>query len=171
MLRSTNAMHIFCSHDSASIPAISRKKYRGYALKVDPDQDDKATEIKLCSFARPHMRCFHCSWWAFFIAFIIWFAITPLLGEIQKSLELTKKEIWTSSIVGVGGTIFVRLLLGPMCDKYGARVLFGSVLCLASIPTACTGFINSATDLAILRLFIGIAGGAFVMCQYWTRYE
>lgn len=22
--------------------------------------------------------------------------------------------------------------------------------------------------LAILRLFIGIAGGSFVMCQYWT---
>ena len=32
------------------------KKYSEYFLNVDPDQDDKATEIKLLSFKRPHMR-------------------------------------------------------------------------------------------------------------------
>ena len=127
-----------------------------------------ATEINLCSFARPHMRAFHCSWWAFFIAFFVWFAITPLLPEIQSDLGLTKKEVWTSSIAGVGGTIVIRIIVGPMCDKYGARVLFLYLLCAASIPTACTGFVNSAVGLAILRLFIGVAGGTFVTCQYWT---
>jgi NNP family nitrate/nitrite transporter-like MFS transporter len=114
------------------------------------------------------MRAFHCSWWSFFIAFFIWFAIAPLLSEIQVTLGLTKQEIWTSSIVGVAGTIAMRFILGPGCDKYGARVLFAVVLCVASIPTACTGLVNSATGLAVLRLFIGIAGGTFVMCQYWT---
>lgn len=147
---------------------IDTKKYKTYALKVDPEQDDKATEIKLCNFARPHMRAFHCAWWSFFIAFFIWFSITPLLSEIQITLKLTKEEIWTSNIVGVAGTIFMRFLLGPACDKYGARILFTIVLCAASIPTACTGLINSATSLAVLRLFIGIAGGTFVMCQYWS---
>jgi NNP family nitrate/nitrite transporter-like MFS transporter len=144
------------------------KKYTEYMINTDPDQDDKATEIKLCSFARPHMRAFHCSWWGFFIAFFIWFAIAPLLSEIKDTLGITKKDLWTSSIVGVGGTIMMRFILGPMCDKYGARILFTIVLCAASIPTACTGFVESATGLAILRLFIGIAGGSFVMCQYWT---
>merc|ERR1712232_1084144 len=42
------------------------------------------------------------------------------------------------------------------------------ILCAASIPTACTGLVNTAWGLAILRLFIGIAGGTFVMCQYWS---
>eukprot|EP00980_Cylindrotheca_fusiformis_P002377 scaffold546_cov115-Cylindrotheca_fusiformis.AAC.6 len=139
-----------------------------YSLDVDPDQDDRATEIKLCNFSRPHMRAFHFSWIGFFIAFFIWFAIAPLLSEIQDTLDLDKKEVWTSSIVGVGGTIFMRFLLGPFCDKIGPRVLFTLVLCFASIPTACTGFVNSATSLAVLRLFIGTAGGTFVMCQYWT---
>ena len=74
-------------------------------MNVDADQDDRATEIKLCSFARPHMRAFHCSWLGFFIAFFIWFAIAPLLSEIKKTLGLSKEEVWTSSIVGVGGTI------------------------------------------------------------------
>jgi NNP family nitrate/nitrite transporter-like MFS transporter len=144
------------------------RKYSEYSINTDPDQDDKATEIKLCSFARPHMRAFHCSWWGFFIAFFIWFAIAPLLSEIKDTLDISKKDVWTSSIVGVGGTIMMRFILGPMCDKYGARILFMMVLCAASIPTACTGFVESATGLAIIRLFIGIAGGSFVMCQYWT---
>lgn len=114
------------------------------------------------------MRAFHCSYTGFFIAFFIWFAIAPLLGEIRDTLSLDNKEVWTSSIVGVGGTIFMRFVLGPLCDKVGSRVLFTAVLCCASIPTACTGLVNSATGLAILRLFIGSAGGCFVMCQYWT---
>ena len=114
------------------------------------------------------MRAFHFSWLGFFIAFFIWFAIAPLLSEIKITLGLSKKEIWTSSIVGVGGTIFMRFLLGPFCDKVGPRILFAIVLCSASIPTACTGLVSNATNLAILRLFIGAAGGTFVMCQYWT---
>jgi NNP family nitrate/nitrite transporter-like MFS transporter len=96
--------------------------YSEYALPVDPDQDDKATVIRLCNFSRPHMRAFHCSWVGFFIAFFIWFAIAPFLGEIRDDLGLTNQEIWTSSIVGVGGTIFMRFILGPMCDKWGARI-------------------------------------------------
>jgi NNP family nitrate/nitrite transporter-like MFS transporter len=93
------------------------KKYDSYSLETDPDQDDKAKEIKLCNFARPHMRAFHCSWWGFFIAFFIWFAIAPLLSEIKETLGLTKQQIWTSNIVAVGSTIMMRFILGPMCDK------------------------------------------------------
>jgi MFS transporter, NNP family, nitrate/nitrite transporter len=133
--------------------------YQSYSVNIDPDQDDKATEIKLCNFSRPHMRAFHCSWWAFFIAFFIWFAISPLLSEIRSALTLTTQEIWTSSIVGVGGTIVMRFILGPLCDKYGARILFTGVLCFASVPTALTGVIQTATGLAVIRLFIGVAGG------------
>lgn len=135
---------------------------------MDPNQDDKAKEILTCTFARPHMRAFHCSWWSFFVAFFIWFSISPLLSEIREDLGLTKQEIWNSSIAGVGGTILMRFILGPLCDVYGARILFAVVLCVAAIPTACTGLIQTANGLIILRLLIGIAGGSFVMCQYWT---
>jgi NNP family nitrate/nitrite transporter-like MFS transporter len=114
------------------------------------------------------MRAFHCAWWSFFVAFFIWFAIAPLLSEIRDDLNLSKQEVWTSSIAGVGGTILMRFILGPLCDEYGARTLFAVTLCAASIPTACTGFVQSANGLIILRLFIGVAGGTFVMCQYWT---
>ena len=109
------------------------KKYATYELDTDPDQDDKAREIRLCSFARPHMRAFHCSWWSFFIAFFIWFAISPLLSEIRTDLGLTKKEIWTSSIAGVGSTIAVRFLVRPV--KKDNNPLASIIAC--SCPCSC----------------------------------
>lgn len=87
---------------------------------------------------------------------------------MKDTLNLTTTEIWTSSIGGVGGTVLIRFILGPLCDVYGARVLFTIVLCGASIPTACTGLVETANGLVIIRTFIGLAGGTFVMCQYWT---
>lgn len=40
--------------DSAGSPGW--KKFLHYNVEVDPAQDDKAKEILLCSFTRPHMR-------------------------------------------------------------------------------------------------------------------
>mmetsp|Transcript_849 Transcript_849/g.1022 ORF Transcript_849/g.1022 Transcript_849/m.1022 type:complete len:489 (-) Transcript_849:1028-2494(-) len=139
-----------------------------YALRVDPNQDDRACEINLCSFARPHMRAFHCSWWSFFIAFFIWFAIAPMLNDVGESLQIDRTQIWTSNICSVAGTIFMRFINGPLCDKFGARILMGIILMCASIPTALTGLVQSATGLYIIRFFIGLGGSTFVMCQFWA---
>jgi len=145
------------------------KKYKTYDIKVDPDQDDRASEIKICSIARPHMRAFHCSWICFHLAFLCWFAIAPLMTEVQKSIpSIKKKEVWIANICSVAGTSIMRFVFGPLCDKYGARILMGCVLMAASIPTACTGLIQSGTDLAVLRFFIGLGGSSFVMCQFWS---
>jgi MFS transporter, NNP family, nitrate/nitrite transporter len=114
------------------------------------------------------MRDFHSAWFAFFIAFFVWFAVSPLMPEIKKSLNLTKQEIWNSTIAGVGGTIAVRILLGPICDRYGPKIPMAIILWVASIPTACVGFVESANGLTILRTFIGFAGGSFVMCMFWS---
>lgn len=148
--------------------AAEIKKYDTYYVNVDPDQDDKGTEIKLFSFKRPHMRAFHCSWMGFFTAFFIWFAIAPLLPEIAITLNLSKQQVWTSNICSVAGTVFMRFINGPMCDKYGARILMGVLLMAASIPCACTGLVQSSAQLSILRFFVGLGGSTFVCCQFWT---
>lgn len=144
------------------------KAYQTYDLKIDPNQADKATEIKLCSFKRPHMRAFHCSWWGFFIAFFIWFAIAPLLPEVKDTLKISKQDIWTSNICSVAGTIVMRFVNGPLCDKFGARILMGVILMAASIPTAMIGLVETVAGLAICRFFIGLGGSTFVMCQFWS---
>jgi len=143
-------------------------KFATYALKVDPNQGDRAAEIKLCNFSRPHMRAFHFAWWCYHVAFLMWFAISPLLGEVQKSLDLTTEQIWTSSITAVSSTIIMRFILGPFCDKYGPRLPMGVVLMMSAIPTGMIGLVNTATGLAVIRFFIGVGGSTFVMAQYWT---
>ena len=47
-------------------------KFESHYLKIDPNQDDKATEIRLFSIARPHMRAFHAAWWCYHMAFLMW---------------------------------------------------------------------------------------------------
>ena len=148
------------SHDS---------KFKGrYHVRVARSQHDKAIEIRLCQIKRPHMRAFHASWISFFTAFFLWFAVTPLLGEIKETLGLSKEQVWTSSLCGTAGTILMRLVLGPLCDKYGARLCMASILLVSAIPCAMTGLVESAEGLYIARAFIGIAGASFVACQYWT---
>ena len=43
-------------------------KYREYNVDVDPSQGDRAADIPLFSFSRPHMRAFHLAWMSFFVA-------------------------------------------------------------------------------------------------------
>lgn len=143
-------------------------KYATYACCVDRSQDDRSVEIPIFTLARPHMRSFHCAWVSFFFAFLSWFAIAPLLAEVQKSLALTKEQIWTSSICSVAGAVLTRCIAGLFCDIYGARWMTATVLFICGIPTMCTGLVNTAIGLDVLRLFTGIGGSAFVTCQYWT---
>ena len=102
------------------------------------------------------------------MAFFIWFSISPLLNDVAESLDLNRQQIWTSNICSVSGTIVMRFVNGPLSDKYGARILMGVVLMLASIPAALTGLVSSATGLNFLRFFIGLVGSTFVMSQVWV---
>lgn len=148
--------------------AASDAKFSTYKIRTDPRQHDKATEIILCSIQRPHMRAFHASWFGFFIGFVMWFAVTPLLGEVKETLGLTNQEIWTSSLCGTAVTVLARVMMGPLCDVFGARKCMAAIVVVSAIPCGLTGLVNTATGLSAVRAFIGIAGSAFVPCQYWT---
>jgi MFS transporter, NNP family, nitrate/nitrite transporter len=145
------------------------KKYTNYACKVDPRENDKATELKFWNISRPHMRAFYCAWWSLLISYVNWFAIAPLLPEVRRTLNLSRKQLWTSSIASIPLATVFRLSVGSLCDKYGARSVMMWVLMAAAIPTACTGLVQSAMGLSMVRLFSGIGGSAFVMTQHWAN--
>ncbi|MEG2462371.1 MAG: MFS transporter, partial [Acinetobacter sp.] len=81
----------------------------------------KATKISLFSFNGAAMRAFHMSWLAFFVCFFAWFACAPLMPVIAGEFHLTKDQIANINIAAVAITILVRLIVGPLCDKYGPR--------------------------------------------------
>ena len=150
------------------IEVCTQPKY-AYRLAVDPDQDDRATEINLFSCARPHMRSFWASTICFFAAFCSWFAIPPLMPTIAKSLKMTPYQIYQSNIIALLATIFARFICGPLSARYGARKVMAWVLILGSIPTFLVGTVTTFEGLCTVRFFIGIIGSSFVMCQYWSN--
>lgn len=130
------------------------------------DSNYKALELRVLSCQRPHSRAFHCSWISFFVSFFVWFSVVPLLPYMQASLGLSNNDLWISNIFNL--IPIERLVVGPLIDRYGPRRVFLALLSMAAVPTALTGLVNSAVGLWFLRMFIGIAGGTFVVCQYWS---
>ena len=128
----------------------------------------KATRIQLFSFATPQMRAFHMSWLAFFVCFFAWFAVAPLMPVIKGDFGLTKDQIANINIAAVGITILVRLIIGPMCDKYGPRACYTALLVLGAIPVLGIAFAQSYATFLLFRLMIGAIGASFVITQYHT---
>ncbi|KAL4168201.1 hypothetical protein KRP22_011603 [Phytophthora ramorum] len=139
-----------------------------FSLFTDPLQADKATEIRLFSVARPHMRAFHLAWLSFFVAFFGWFSIPPLMPTIKKQLKLTQAQVDNSNIISLASTIVGRLLVGPLCDRYGARSVQAALLVIGAIPVASAALATDYVGFMCVRFFIGLVGCSFVSTAYWT---
>nr|WP_165569268.1 MFS transporter [Acinetobacter sp. 1000160] len=128
----------------------------------------KATSIKLFNFSAPAMRAFHMSWLAFFVCFFAWFACAPLMPVIAGEFHLSKDQIANINIAAVAITIVVRLIVGPLCDKYGPRKTYTALLLIGSIPVFGVAAANSYESFLFFRLLIGAIGASFVITQYHT---
>ena len=107
----------------------------------------KATRIDLFSLKTPQMRAFHMTWLAFFLCFFGWFGIAPLMAIVREDLMLTKAQIGNTIIASVAITVLVRLIIGPLCDKYGSRLTYTWLLILGSFPVMGIGFDQGMTCL------------------------
>ena len=130
--------------------------------------DNKATRLALLSFSTIPMRVFHLTWMAFFVCFFAWFAVAPLMPIIREDLGLTKDQIANINIAAVFVTILVRLIVGPLCDRYGARLTYTWLLALGAIPVIAIGFAHSYEAFIFWRLCIGAIGASFVITQFHT---
>jgi NNP family nitrate/nitrite transporter-like MFS transporter len=128
----------------------------------------KATSIKLFSFATPPMRAFHLTWMAFFVCFFAWFACAPLMPVIKGEFGLSIAQIANINIAAVAITILVRLLVGPMCDRFGPRKTYTGLLLLGAIPVLGVALSQSYESFLFFRLGIGAVGASFVITQYHT---
>ena len=97
------------------------------------------------------------------------YAWAPLITDtIKKDLKLSQNEIANSNIIALTATLLVRAVAGPLCDRFGPRYVFAGCLLVGALPTMLAFTVKNATDLIVLRFFIGILGGSFVPCQVWT---
>ncbi|WP_435105507.1 NarK family nitrate/nitrite MFS transporter [Arhodomonas sp. AD133] len=129
---------------------------------------NKATRIRLFDFKTPQMRAFHLSWLAFHLCFFGWFGIAPLMAVVREDLDLSKSQIGSTIIASVAITVLVRLIIGPLCDKFGPRRTYTWLLCLGAVPVMGIGFADSYETFLLARLAIGAIGASFVITQYHT---
>lgn len=147
-------------------------KVASFTLPYDADKGYRATELNFLSFARPHMRTFHGSWICFMMAWFVWFSMTPLLPHIQESIGITTADVWVSNMWSMVGTIVLRIILGPLCDQFGARGILTGLLAVCAIPLLFAGLlIQDYYSLLIVRFLIGCIGGTLVPAQYWMTSQ
>ncbi|KAI8069463.1 major facilitator superfamily domain-containing protein [Gongronella butleri] len=142
--------------------------FKSLTGQVLVDQNGKATNFPLLSFSSPNMRAFHMSWLSFMIAFFSWFAVPPLSEAIIEDLKISAAEMYDSNVSAVAVTIVARIVVGPLCERWGPRRVMICLLVCGSIPAAMVGLVSNGAGLIAIRCVIGILGATFVPCQFWA---
>jgi NNP family nitrate/nitrite transporter-like MFS transporter len=75
--------------------------------------------------------------------------------------------VWNSSITNDIVAALGRLLIGPICDNYAARIPMSVIIILGAIPCSMIGLVKTSAGLSTIRFFIGVSGSSFVMAQFW----
>jgi NNP family nitrate/nitrite transporter-like MFS transporter len=132
------------------------------------DMEGRATLVRLSDFLSAPMRAFHLSCFAFFMCFIAWFGIAPLMAVVRDDLKLTKAQIGNTVIASVAITVLARLLAGWLCDRFGPRRTYTALLILGALPVMGIGLAHSYASFLFFRLAIGLVGASFVITQYHT---
>ncbi|WP_282124222.1 MFS transporter [Algibacter mikhailovii] len=128
----------------------------------------KSTTLNLLNFKNVSIRTFWITAISFFMCFFAWFGIVPFMPDVVRDLGLTPDQKWNSIILAVSGTVFARLLIGKLCDKYGPRLCYTWLLMLGAIPVILCGLVQTPTQFLTCRLFIGFIGASFVITQVHT---
>ena len=132
------------------------------------DKENKATVIRLWSFAFPHMTAFHLAWVAFFISFCSTFMAAPLMPVIREDLGLTATQVGNANSASVAGTVFFRIAMGSLCDSVGPRKAYGLLMILVSFPCFAMTMVTNYAAFVTCRCAIGFSLASFVSTQYWT---
>lgn len=130
--------------------------------------NSKATSLNLRDITSVPIRTFWITSFAFFICFFAWFGIVPFMPDVVRDLGLTPAQKWNATVLAVAGTVFARLLIGKLCDKYGPRLCYTWLLILGSIPVIFSGLAQTPFQFYISRLLTGFIGASFVITQVHT---
>ncbi|XWK90267.1 MAG: MFS transporter [Phormidium sp.] len=100
---------------------------------------------------------------AFAIAFANWGLIAGLAPLLKKELGLSATQ--TSLMIAIPVLLGAvgRIPAGMLTDRFGARLVFSSLLGFGILPTIALAIDHSYTSLLLCGFFLGIAGSSFAI--------
>ena len=119
--------------------------------------------LNIFNFGKANIRILHYTWFAFFMTFVVWLSLGPMMPFIQESLGLTDQQAKVLLILNVAMTIPARIIVGMLVDKLGPRIMFTSILILGGLISITFAWADSYEKLAVLRFLSGFIGAGFVV--------
>jgi len=122
-----------------------------------------ADRLNLLNFGKANIRTLHITWFAFFMTFVVWLGLGPMMPFIKEALALTDQQAKVLLILNVAMTIPARIVVGMLVDKFGPRILFSAILVLGGLISIAFAWAGSYETLAIMRFLSGFIGAGFVV--------
>ena len=172
-LPTANARSLHGLLENKGVNSRKVKDIHGREFPYPVNDEHKATVFFPILFTckQPHMYTFWAATAGFFCTFFSCFAPSAIGSKIKKAppegLGLGKFELSTAGNCAVTGTILMRVLAGPLCDKFGARKTFVMLL-LVGVPGMALMMVAQSYPVYLTaRMLIGLSLATFVTCQVW----
>ena len=120
-------------------------------------------KFNIFNLSKPNIRILHYTWFAFFMTFVVWLGLGPMMPFIKDALGLTDQQAKVLLILNVAMTIPARIVVGMLVDKLGPRIMYSSILICGGIISIGFAWADSYEKLALLRFLSGFIGAGFVV--------
>ena len=121
------------------------------------------SKLNILDFSEPNIRILHFTWFAFFMTFVVWLGLGPMMPFIKEALQLTDQQAKVLLILNVAMTIPARIVVGMLVDKLGPRIMYAGILILGGLISIAFSWADSYSQLALLRFLSGFIGAGFVV--------
>lgn len=119
--------------------------------------------FNIFNVTKQNIRILHYTWFAFFMTFVVWLGLGPMMPFITEALGLTDQQAKVLLILNVAMTIPARIIVGMLVDKLGPRIMYTSILIAGGSISIAFAWGDSYQTLAILRFLSGFIGAGFVV--------
>jgi len=120
-------------------------------------------KLNIFDLSKPNIRILHATWFAFFMTFVVWLGLGPMMPFIQDALSLTDQQAKVLLILNVAMTIPARIVVGMLVDKLGPRIMYTGILVLGGAVSIGFAWVDSYEKLALMRFLSGFIGAGFVV--------
>lgn len=121
------------------------------------------SKLNIFNLKAANIRILHYTWFAFFMTFVVWLGLGPMMPFIKEALQLTDQQAKVLLILNVAMTIPARIVVGMLVDRLGPRVMYTGILILGGLISIAFAWADSYDQLALLRFLAGFIGAGFVV--------